>query len=459
MSSDFFDEARIVALAGKGGDGSVHFRREKYVPLGGPDGGDGGNGGSVVLQADSSLNTLHSFRFKRRFEALAGAAGSANRRHGKQASDVVVKVPAGTVVQDGETGQIIADLSRSGASHTVAHGGKGGAGNSHFATSTRQAPDFAEIGEPGEERSLRLELKLVADVGLVGLPNAGKSTLLASMSAAWPKIAGYPFTTLTPNLGVVALEEYSFVAADIPGLIEGAHSGHGLGDRFLRHVERTRVLLRVVDGSSPHVMKDFDQVTQELRQYDPALLEKPQIVALTKMDLTDAQKRAATAARRLTARGLDVFKVSGVTHEGMPALLTALRVTLEELGAREDEREEEAAFVYTVRPDPDRFTIERKRATFHVHGRTVERMVSMTDMDSPDGMDRLQRQLKRIGVLQALEREGIRAGALVRIGSHELTWAGELEPGLARPDGAQITPGSHRRSRTGTRASRGRHRG
>ena len=457
---DFFDEARVFVAAGKGGEGCIHFRHEKYVPLGGPDGGDGGNGGSVVLEADPMLNTLISFRYKRRFVAQDGAPGTGNRRHGKQAADVVVKVPVGTTIHDGETDALLADLAHGGAHQIVTRGGQGGLGNSHFATSTRQAPDFAEKGQPGEERWLRLELKLVADVGLVGLPNAGKSTLLASMSAARPKIADYPFTTLIPNLGVVALDDYSFVAADIPGLIEGAHAGRGLGDQFLRHIIRTRILLRILDASSPHPMADFAEVTKELRLYDSTLLAKPQVVALTKLDLPDARKRSKELTRRLKAKGLAVFSVSGVTHEGMPALLTGLRLALEELPARhpavaptgEAEPEEH---VITARADPDDFVIQRKRATFTVSGQTAERVVSMTDMDSPEGLERLQRQLKRLGVIQALERAGVQAGNRVRIGAFEMTWEGELEPGLAKPS-EQKASGSRRRTHSGTRASRGR---
>lgn len=454
-SNDFFDEARISVISGKGGDGAVHFRREKFVPHGGPDGGDGGNGGSVILEADRSVNTLLSFRFKRRFAAQAGSPGSAGRRHGKQAPDVVAKVPVGTVVYDDESGDVVSDLSEPRTRATVVQGGVGGLGNSHFATSTRQAPEFAEKGQPGKERILRLELKLVADVGLVGLPNAGKSTLLSSISAARPKIGDYPFTTLSPNLGVVAVDDYSYVVADIPGLIEGSHAGHGLGDRFLRHIERTRVLVRVVDVSSPHPMRDFDQVTTELKEYDPALMERPQVVALTKLDLVSTTSKAGATARRLSKRGLETFTVSSVTHEGLHALVFRLAVILQELGVAEREREiDEGDFVYRARPDPDAFTVTRKRAVFTVQGETVERVVSMTDMDSADGVDRLQRQLKRLGVLHALEREGAREGSRVRIGDEELIWGGDGEEGLSTP-GRQKAPGSRRRSRPETRASRG----
>lgn len=456
-NSEFLDEARIFVAAGKGGDGAVHFRREKYVPMGGPDGGDGGDGGSVILEADPSLNTLYSFRFRRRFVAEPGAPGTGNKRHGKQAAEVIVRVPPGTTVIDADTSQVLYDLAGPGERKTLARGGKGGLGNSHFATSTRQAPAFAEKGQPGEERWVQLELKLVADVGLVGLPNAGKSTLLSSMSAAHPKIADYPFTTLSPNLGVVAVDDFSFVMADIPGLIEGAHAGRGLGDQFLRHIERSRVLVHVVDAFNSEPIAAFDEVTRELRLYDPALADKPRIVALNKVDLPDARTNASSIARELERRGFRVFPISGVTHEGIPALITAIRSTLEGLGHRDvngaRESESEDGYVFTVRDDPHRFTIGRKRGRFTVEGETVERIVSMTDMESEEGVERLQRQLKRLGVLQGLEREGIRAGNLVTVGPFELIWAGELEERLTARAG-QRGPGSRRRTVQETRAYR-----
>jgi GTP-binding protein len=459
--TDFFDEADIYVAAGRGGDGSVHFRHEKYVPLGGPDGGDGGAGGSVILEADPTVNTLQAFRFKRRFIASPGSPGMGSRKHGKRAADVVVKVPLGTIVVDMDTGDLIADLRESGEQLAVARGGQGGLGNQHFATSTRQAPAFAEKGQPGQEKDLHLELKLVADVGLVGLPNAGKSTLLAAMSAARPKIADYPFTTLTPNLGVVATEDSSFVVADIPGLIEGAHEGHGLGDRFLRHIERTRVLVRVLDTSTETLRHDFDQVTEELRLYDDDLVDKPQIVALNKMDLPDAQANAPAITKMLESADFVVVRVSGATREGINPLIGAISRILAEIGIREPIVDDEPVKEIVYRePARDEFTIERKRATFYVAGRTVERMVSMTDMESVDGLERLQRQLKRIGVTQALERDGVRPGSRVTIGDTELVWAGELEPGVepagASKPSARKDGGSRRQSSPGTPASRGR---
>jgi GTP-binding protein len=449
---DFFDEATITVASGKGGDGSVHFRREKFVPLGGPDGGDGGRGGDIVLQAASNLNTLQEFRFKRRFAAQAGWHGLGSRKSGKAAPDLVIKVPTGTVIRDAESGELIGDLAHDEATLIVARGGKGGLGNSHFATSTRQAPHFAEKGEPGEERTLQLEMKLVADVGLVGLPNAGKSTLLATITAAKPKIGDYPFTTIHANLGVAVIGDFSFVCADIPGLIEGAHEGHGLGHRFLRHIERTRVLVRVVDCTND-VAHDLEETDRELRLYDPTLPSRPQVVVLTKTDLAPQASAVESTMSSLRDNGLEVYAISAVTHQGVRELLGGLRRILEQLApGQAGASEEDDEFVFRERIDPDSFTVERKRVTFTVRGRTVERIVSMTDMESPEAVEHLQRRLKRLGVFQALEREGIRAGSRVVIGSIEMTWEGELEQGLTAKSSQQTGTGSRRRSSPGTRA-------
>ncbi|SRR5579884_505722 len=454
---DFLDEARISVAGGKGGDGAVHFRREKFVPLGGPDGGDGGSGGDVILQADTGLNTLQSFRHRRQFQAEAGAAGSRSRRNGKGGADLVVAVPVGTTVNDAGTGQQLFDLATPGARALVARGGQGGLGNAHFATSTSQAPRFAERGQPGQERRLVLELKLVADAGIIGLPNAGKSTVLAAMSAARPKVAGYPFTTLVPNLGVVAVDDTTFVAADIPGLIEGAHQGHGLGDQFLRHIERTRVLLHVVDAAAEDPHGGFEAVMAELGSYDQSLLERPQLVALNKMDLPEAEQAGPELTRRLEARGYRVYPISGLAGSGIDALVRALAATIAQARAAV-EPAEEGEFVFRARVDPNDFTVERKRGTFTVRGQTVERVVSMTDMESVEARDRLQRQLKRLGVLAALEREGVREGNRVVIGEEELLWQSELEEGAVRP-GGRTAPENRRRTARGTRASKGRRRG
>lgn len=320
--SQFVDQATIYVKAGDGGAGCVSFRREKFVPKGGPDGGDGGRGGNVVLRADEGLSTLLDFRYRRVFRARRGGHGQGGNRTGRSAPDLVIPVPVGTVVKDAATGEVLADLTQHGQEAVVARGGRGGRGNAHFATSTRRAPRYAEPGEKGEERTLVLELRLMADAGLVGKPNAGKSTLLARMSAARPKIADYPFTTLHPNLGVVSLGlGQSFVLADLPGLVEGAHRGVGLGDRFLRHASRTRVLVYVLDAAlSEDPLRDLEVLRAELAAYDPVLAERAQVVALNKVDLPDGRRRAEALQHTLARHGYHVFLTSGVTGEGVAAL-------------------------------------------------------------------------------------------------------------------------------------------
>jgi GTP-binding protein len=340
----FVDEADIHVKAGDGGRGALSFRREKFVPRGGPDGGDGGSGGSVYLVADPHRNTLVQFRFNPEFAAQRGGHGQGSNRHGRNGHDLDVPVPVGTTVRvrDPETGDQVevADLTEVGARVLVAKGGRGGLGNAHFATSTNRAPRKVQPGEPGEERGLRLTLKLLADVGLVGFPNAGKSTLISRISAAKPKIANYPFTTLTPHLGVVSLgDDRSFVVADVPGLIEGAHEGHGLGHQFLRHIERTKVLAHLVDVSSESgrdPVKDLDTIRRELELYDAALLDKPQVVVATKLDAVDDPERVKALQKRAKDASLPFFKVSAVSGEGLPPLLEALWAPVAE--AREAER-------------------------------------------------------------------------------------------------------------------------
>jgi GTP-binding protein len=328
----FIDECTIYVRGGDGGRGCVAFRREKYVPRGGPSGGDGGDGGSVVLVADPQLGTLLDLRYQQHYDAERGEHGQGRDRYGRSGVDKVVRVPVGTLVRDFASGEVLADLAEAGARFVAAQGGKGGRGNLHFATSTNQAPRIAEDGGPGEERKLRLELKLLADVGLLGYPNVGKSTFIARVSKARPKIADYPFTTLVPNLGVVPLSDgRSFVLADIPGLIEGAAEGHGLGHRFLKHVERTRVLLHLVElspepGREP--LRDFDVINAELGRYDPALAARPQVVALTKMDLPDTRAAWPTLREAFAARGVELHAVSAATGEGVVELLERLYARL-----------------------------------------------------------------------------------------------------------------------------------
>ncbi len=418
------DDVKINVQAGDGGSGSLHFRREKYVPRGGPDGGDGGRGGSIYVEADPRLNTLYRYTHNRHFKAESGGAGADKRKHGKAGTDLILAVPLGTVVLDEATGETIADLDEPGERVMVARGGKGGLGNTHFVTATRQAPRVAEKGEPGETRWLLLELKLIADAGIVGLPNAGKSTLLSRVSAARPKIADYPFTTLSPNLGVVDLDgERTFVAADIPGLIEGAHTGAGLGHEFLRHVERTKVFLHMLDGAAgsvDDVLRVFDIINNELELYQEGLSGRPMVVGVNKIDLPDAAENLAGIRRGLERRGYRVHALSGVTGEGVRALLEDVWARLEEARVEEAARPRELSVVKMA--PVEEVSVERIRSGFRVHSRRAERAVSMTDPSLPEGMDRLQELLRRFGVTTALERAGVEPGDQVWIGNAALTW-------------------------------------
>lgn len=433
------DRARIWVKAGDGGNGSASFRREKFIPRGGPDGGDGGDGGSVYLRARPNLTSLLPFQFSTRFKAEQGGPGRGQQRHGKNGKDLYVDVPPGTVVWDDETGEIVADLTEADERASVARGGQGGLGNVHFKTSVRQSPRIAELGEPGEERWLKLELRMIADVGLVGLPNAGKSTLLSASSAAEPKIADYPFTTLEPILGVVTvggLGGQTFVMADIPGLISGAAEGVGLGLEFLRHVQRTKVLVHVLDASGGleerDPLSDFDTVNGELDSYEEDLLSKPMLVALNKIDVPEAQLRVPSLRADLEARGFDVFPVSAATGEGVPALLQAVAATL---------REAEAVVVSVEKPqERRRYTLENvderawqaERLSAHhfaITGVGVERFTRMTDFSKEEGGDRFQRFLESSGISRELGQLGIEEGDLVHIADHELVWGDQDEPG------------------------------
>src|SRR5437868_4626428 len=342
----FYDHTKIFVKAGDGGNGSIHFRREKFAPFGGPDGGDGGRGGSIYIEATSNLNTLVDYRYRQNFKAGAGEAGARQKMHGAKGEDVVLSVPRGTIVRDAETGELIADLVEEEQRVMVARGGRGGLGNVHFATATHQAPREAQNGEHGEERWLLLELRLIADVGLIGYPNAGKSTLLSVVTAARPKIADYPFTTLSPNLGVVAVgqpgsgDEFGFVLADIPGLIEGAARGIGLGYEFLRHVQRTRLLLHILDGASIErdPWQDLITINQELREYDEHLAARPQIVVMNKMDLSEAQERWPALKAKAEAAGYPVFAISAAAHQGTDELMQYAARRLQEIRQEEAER-------------------------------------------------------------------------------------------------------------------------
>ena len=423
----FYDEARIFVKGGKGGNGMAHFHREKFRPRGGPDGGDGGRGGSVYLAVDPSLNSLLFLHRTRRFVAEAGKPGGTNRKQGAAGKDVQAWVPPGTVVTDAESGQIVADLRQSDDRVLAARGGKGGLGNVHFTTSTRQAPNFAQKGEPPEERWLNLELQLIADIGIVGLPNAGKSSLLARISAARPKIAEYPFTTLQPELGVVQRGNATLVFADIPGLIAGAHSGAGLGHTFLRHIRRTRMLLHVVDcapldGEDP--VAAFHQINEELRQFDPGLAGKPQVVALNKLDVTEARTQFAAAKAAIESQGHSVVGISAVTGQGIDELLGRVFHEFHEMPATEAE-----SLAITVPeiavPVTDDFTITRRDEDYVVTGKAAERLAAMADLSTLDGVLYFQQRLDRMGITAALEKAGAQAGSTVVIGLLELEWQAE----------------------------------
>lgn len=423
----FYDEARIFVKGGKGGDGMAHFRREKFRPRGGPDGGDGGRGGSVHLAVDPSLNSLLFLHRTRRFVAEAGKPGGTNRKQGAAGDDIQAWVPPGTVVTDETSGQIIADLRQPSDRVLAARGGRGGLGNVHFTTSTRQAPHFAQKGEPPEERWLSLELQLIADIGIVGLPNAGKSSLLARISAARPKIAEYPFTTLQPELGVVQRGNATLVFADIPGLIAGAHSGAGLGHTFLRHIRRTRMLLHVVDCApldEDDPVAAFHQINEELRQFDPALAERPQVVALNKLDVTEARTRFEETKTGISSHGHAVVGISAITGQGIDDLLGRVFHDYYELPAATAEPLAITVPEVAV-PVTDDFAITRRAGSFVVTGRAAERLAAMADLSTLDGVLFFQQRLDRMGITAALERAGAQAGSTVVIGPLELEWQAE----------------------------------
>jgi GTP-binding protein len=420
--------------AGAGGDGAATFRREAHVPRGGPDGGDGGRGGSIHLRVDAGETTLRDFQYRHHFKATPGGRGEGSRRHGKAGDDLAVTVPPGTAVFDDETGALIADLVAAGQEVMVARGGRGGLGNTHFKTSTHQAPKHAQRGEPGEERWIRLELRLIADIGLVGLPNAGKSTLLAALTAATPKIADYPFTTLEPNLGVMDLgedDERRPTIADVPGLIEGASSGAGLGHAFLRHVERTRILVHVVDGSARDPEWDHDVIREELRAHDPVLLEKPLLVAFNKIDLpagTAAWPDFEAARRR---DGLEALAISAASGEGLEAFRRRIAAILPDAAALAEPPEPAGVVIHRIDAMSDGFAIETDAdGAFRVRGKRIERIAAQTNFDIEESAERFQRDLARMGIDAELRRAGVQPGDLVRFGSTELEW--EAEPWEAR---------------------------
>jgi GTPase len=416
----FIDQARIYVRSGKGGDGAVHFHREKFVNHGGPDGGDGGQGGNVILEVVPTLNTLSPFRHQGHYLATDGGRGSKNNMSGKSADDLVIPVPPGTMVYDDKSGELIGDLVAAGQTLQVAKGGRGGKGSQHYATSRNQAPRIAEKGEPPQERDLRLELKLIADIGIVGVPNAGKSSLLAAVTNAKPKIGDYPFTTLDPNLGVVELNmETVLVLADIPGLIEGAHAGAGLGFEFLRHIQRTRVIIHLLDGLSSDPLADFTQINSEMALFDSNLSKKPQIVALNKIDLPDVEARWPKIKKGLEKHGYQPIAISAVTGKNVQELLWKAAELLKISPVAE---KLDTIPVYRPAEDPQTFSIERESAGWRVKGVAIERAAAMTYWEYDGSVRRFQRLMDHLGVDQALRDAGVETGETVLVGDYELEW-------------------------------------
>lgn len=420
----FIDRARIFVQSGKGGDGMSSFRHEKFVPKGGPNGGDGGQGGNVVLVADRNVNTLVDFRFRRLFKAKPGGKGEGSNKYGRNAEDLLITVPLGTIVKDEETGQVMADLSRDGQWAIVAKGGRGGRGNWHFRTSANRTPTFAERGEPGEERWLRLELKVLADVGLLGYPSVGKSSILRKVSAAQPEVAAYHFTTLNPILGVVNLPDHrSFVMADIPGLIDGASEGVGLGHDFLRHIERTKILIHVVDvsgieGRDP--IEDYEKINAELAKYSEKLARKRQVVAANKIDLLGDSDNLERLMNYMTAHGVEVYPICAMTGEGMDKLLERVWTMLEEYVEEPDETTEEV--VYKAQNKPD-FEVKRDDdGAFVITGARIENLVAMTNFDDDQSLRRFQRIWRYMELDKLLQEHGIQDGNTVRIYSMEFEY-------------------------------------
>lgn len=421
----FIDYAKIIVKAGDGGNGAISFRREKYVAAGGPDGGDGGKGGDIYFEVSPNMNTLVDFRYKKKFKAENGKNGEGGHRYGKSGEDLVVKVPIGTIVKDSETGRVMADLSEPNQKQLILSGGRGGKGNSHFATSTRQAPRFAQGGEKGEEKELILELKMLADVGLIGFPNVGKSTFLSVVTDATPKIADYHFTTLEPNLGVVK-SDYgdSFVIADIPGIIEGASEGTGLGLKFLRHIERTRLLLHVIDvsgieGRNP--VEDFKTINEELKKYSEKLSKRKQIIVANKIDIMQDESLLNDLEKMAKEKDIEIFKISGATGEGVKELLNRVTEVLKVLPKEDLVDVEDIKKVYTLK-DEDEFTITKDKDMYIVDGPAVQRIMRKVNLEDNESMYYFQKCLRELGVNEKLKEAGVKEGDTVKVVDWELEW-------------------------------------
>ena len=420
----FTDYVKIIAKAGNGGNGAISFRREKYVAAGGPDGGDGGKGGDIYFEVDPDSNTLIDFRYNKKFKAENGKNGEGAHKYGKSGEDLYIKVPIGTIVRDAKTNRVIADLSTKGQKELILAGGRGGKGNSHFATSTRQAPRFAQDGEKGEEKELILELKLLADVGLIGFPNVGKSTFLSMTTSATPKIADYHFTTLEPNLGVVKTEYGdSFVIADIPGIIEGASEGTGLGLRFLRHIERTRLLLHVIDVSGSegrNPVEDFYTINKELKKYSEKLSKRKQIIVANKIDAIQDENLYKELEKVAKENNMEIFKISAATGEGVSSLIKHVAEILKTL-PKEDLIEIENRKVYTLE-DEDDYTITKEDGMFVIRGEAVERIMRRVNIGDNESLYYFQKSLDNLGVNEKLKQMGIKEGDIVKIDDYELEW-------------------------------------
>lgn len=456
----FQDKAKIYIKSGDGGRGVVSFRREKFVPMGGPDGGDGGRGANIVLRVTEQLSTLQPFRYQQHFRAENGQPGRGQKMAGKNGEDLYIDIPPGTAVLDDQTGEVLADMTEVGSTRVLLRGGKGGLGNVHFKSPVHQAPRMAELGEPGQELWVQLELKVIADVGLVGFPNAGKSTLLAAASAARPKIADYPFTTLEPNLGVVEIggrHGKTFVIADIPGFIEGASEGVGLGIEFLRHVERTRLLAHVIDGSGGlegrDPLHDFDTLMNEISAYSDDLARKPRVVAINKMDIPEAQENAPVLRMELEARGESVHEISGVTGQGVRELMETISQRLDEI-PKEETRVEPGERVYTLEPVDERAWEAQRLSQHHfqISGANLEQRFHMTDFTLEEAGERFQRMLELWGISAKLEELGITPGDIVHIADDELVWdqtALDAEEALANPQRRRKTRRQRMQARQG----------
>ena len=422
----FTDYAKIKVKSGNGGNGAITFRREKYVAAGGPDGGDGGKGGDVYFVVDKDLNTLLDFRFKKNFKAEDGKNGEGSHRYGKSGEDLYIKVPRGTVIKDAETEKVLADLSEENQKELLFEGGRGGKGNSHFATSTRQAPRFAQDGEKGIEKELILELKLLADVGLLGYPSVGKSTFLSKVTSAKPKIADYHFTTLVPNLGVVKGEfGDSFVIADIPGIIEGASEGVGLGLQFLRHIERTRLLLHIIDvsgmeGRDPE--DDFYKINEELKKYSEKLSKRKQIIVANKIDIMQDNTLYEKLEKVAKENNLEIYKISGATGEGLKELLTRVSALLKELPKEDLVEIEKEHKVYTIQEDKNEFDIKIENGEFIVTGPAVERLMGRINIGDNESYHYFEKMLRELGIEEELIRLGIKEGDTVKVLEWEFEW-------------------------------------